>query len=228
MIQTPSFYEKSIQAHSFLHLSRHSCDPSKFRVVDEALRDIHFTAIREKQLKKLMHEDKPLPTKENAENRPNRSTIPRPAEIGARPTAAMRHSSKYIVRQEQRVASIENFATAENSFDIDGPQKTQSGGNRIRSDDDEAGKIVNKVTCTINYQSPVELQNILKLQVSGAQAFSPRDNHTPSYECEHHSTFDVSVEDSQLRQLQELRKWRTDLMQKLPNSRGNASRAPAK
>lgn len=187
MLQASSFYEKRLGAHSFL--SRRGGIPHTFSASDAALRDIEFNnkkrTLENETVAKGIHQQDVGDKKSDCEYKLLVTT-----------SRTMRHSSRYNLRKEPGI-NIENHRNCEKVGHAAAYEMLPGDKHDVR-----------RVTNTINYSTPEELHEVIKSHFCNTNEMADQDRlqeiHNSSNEC---------VEDRQLRQLLEIKNWRSNLMQ---------------
>ena len=207
MIQTSTFYEKRLGAHSFLCRPGSQHCAGALQAADDAIRDIEFAALRKKRLESLNDAD--LPALRSSGNGADQTVFEDKADK-KRAVANNRvslHTRKYTVRSNDVTTTITEKAAAPEDIPVATYQKDREDADEERaSGAGEPRKMTNKVACVINYKSPAELHSALRAQVQGQTYRNVTDINAGETRCvPAYDTFDESVEDAQLRSLDRLR-----------------------
>jgi hypothetical protein len=234
MIQTSSFYEKRLQEHAFLHRdvgNGHS--QASNRLVDEVMRDIQFSELRKKKLEEIAlndSSDNSSSLKEQEQKDIDNKNLSKNIQCSTSSSSnrKTRHTSRYTVRGTEAPIT-----------DIKIPEKdaTREEENEKSLEESEPNIVNSKISCAMKYNSPSELQAMLQAQLYGRQAEAVSGTGTaasssrngiladsnggdpfeyiPSPPAPPTSSYEDSIEDDQIKQLLDIKRWRANLMKRV-------------
>ena len=197
MIQHNTFYETPLQHHIFLHRKETPNQLSSQRHIDDVLRDIHHRYIKEKQISS----DNLLCESFSQES--HSIVAEKIQEISLQHQS--RHSRHYTVHNLNRITTIEQ-EDAGSAVKDPSAEEEKLNANLA---EDSRNNMTNMVSCAINYKSPEELLQKLQAHsyITSGENISTVDRK-PTFS----SSFEESLEDEQLKQLADIRRWRAQLM----------------